>query len=427
MSPTRHRRVSCRTRACPIFLGVRIVRLANFVMPRSGGLRTALHALGEGYREAGHEAVLVIPGDHASDRSTPSGRVITLRGTPVPGTGGYRVLLGRRRVARLLDQLEPDRLEVSDRFTLRWTARWARERGVPAVMVSHESLSGLLAVAGLRGRPGRWLTDRLNARTARHFDRVVCTTAWAGEEFHRLGARNLVEVPLGVDLARFHPSHRSPGLRARFAGPGQVLVVHCGRLSPEKRPGRSLDALAWLRGRGVDAVLVVAGDGPLRSRLARRAIGLPVHFADFITDRAALAALLASADVVLAPGPIETFGLAALEAIACGTPVVVDAASALPEVVGAAGVAVSGEGSAFGAGVEEVLRRDEADRRRAARARAERFGWPAAVAGFLTAHDAVPVVRVLGARVANEPDRRAPLSGGSRMTDDALPSAEEAA
>ena len=94
MSPTRHRRVFSRTSACPIFLGVRIVRLANFVMPRSGGLRTALHALGEGYRAAGHEPVLVIPGDHASDRSTPSGRVITLRGTIVPGTGGYRVLLG---------------------------------------------------------------------------------------------------------------------------------------------------------------------------------------------------------------------------------------------------------------------------------------------------------------------------------------------
>jgi alpha-1,6-mannosyltransferase len=280
MSPTRHRPVFSRTSACPIFLDVRIVRLANFVMPRSGGLRTALHALGEGYRAAGHEPVLVIPGDHASDRSTPSGRVITLRGTIVPGTGGYRVLLGRRRLTRLLDQLAPDRLEVSDRFTLRWTAGWARERGVVSVMVSHESLSGLLAVAGLRGWPGRWLTDRLNGLTVRHFDRVLCTTAWAGEEFRRLGAANLLEVPLGVDLAQFHPSHRCAGLRARFATPEQTLVVHCGRLSPEKRPGRSLDALAWLRERGVDVVLVVAGDGPLRARLVRRAAGLPSIMTD---------------------------------------------------------------------------------------------------------------------------------------------------
>ena len=93
-------------------------------------------------------------------------------------------------------------------------------------------------------------------------------------------------------------------------------------------------------------MLVVAGDGPLRARLERaaRRKGLPVTFAGFITDPTELAALLASADVVIAPGPVETFGLAALEALACGTPVVVSADSALPEVIGAAGVAVGGRG-----------------------------------------------------------------------------------
>ena len=77
---------------------------------------------------------------------------------------------------------------------------------------------------------------------------------------------------------------------------------------------------------------MVAGDGPLRPRLERRAAraGLPVTFAGFLSGRADLAALLASADVALAPGPAETFGLAALEALACGTPVVVSAESACP-------------------------------------------------------------------------------------------------
>jgi alpha-1,6-mannosyltransferase len=362
---------------------MRIVRLANFVMPRSGGLRTALRCLGEGYADAGHEPVLIVPGESAGDEQTPYGRVITLPGRIVPGTGGYRVLLGRRRLAALLEQVRPDRLEVSDRFTLRWTGRWAHERGIPAVMVSHESLSGLLTVAGLPPAAATALADRFNARTAASYDRIVCTTAWAAREFRRIGVPNLVEAPLGVDLGTFHPAAHDQAVRDRYARPGQALLVHCGRLSTEKRPDRSVQALAALHRDGVDAVLVVAGDGPLRPRLIAEADGLPVRFTRFLADRAEVAALLATADVVLAPGPVETFGLAALEALACGTPVVVDAASALPEVVGDAGCAVTGD--RFADGVRDILARPESSRRAAARQRAERFGWPAAVAGFLAA------------------------------------------
>jgi alpha-1,6-mannosyltransferase len=366
----------------------RIVRLANFVMPRSGGLRTALKALGEGYLAAGHEPILIVPGADPADEMTSQGRVITLSGPVVPGTGGYRVLLARRRLVRLLDELAPDRLEVSDRFTLRWTGRWARDRGIPAVMVSHESLAGLLTFAGPLGNS--W-ADLLNGRSFRAYDRVVCTTGWAAAEFRRIGAENLSQVPLGVDLELFNPSRFEAALRARYAEPGQVLLVHCGRLSSEKRPERSVEALTALRARGVDAVLVIAGDGPLRARLQEQARGQAVHFMEFVTDRTAVASLLATADVVLAPGPIETFGLAALEALACGTPVVVDAASALPEVIGAAGVAVTHD---FAGGVLQMLARPAKNRRADARARAEQFSWPTAVAGFLAVHHSSTTVAV---------------------------------
>ena len=114
---------------------------------------------------------------------------------------------------------------------------------------------------------------------------------------------------------------------------------------------------------------------------------LPVTLAGFLPDRTGLAALLASADVAIAPGPAETFGLAALEALACGTPVVVSAESALPEVVGDAGASVAGEDLA--AGVIAVLGLPERARRAAARARAERYGWPAAVQAFLGIHEAL--------------------------------------
>jgi len=370
---------------------LRIVRLANFVAPASGGLRTALRELGKGFKEAGHQPVLIVPGERHTDRETEQGRVITLPGPLLPATGGYRVLTDKRRVAALLEELAPDRLEVSDRTTLRWTGKWARRARVPAVMVSHETADGVLRTWGLSENLSRRAADSLNTRTAHTYARVVCTTEFAEREFVRIGARNVVRAPLGVDLEQRHPALRDPVLRERHARVDQNLLVMCSRLSVEKRPGTALDALEALLRRGRRAVLVVAGDGPLRARLEQRARErrLPVTFLGHVGDRALLGALQASADVCLAPGPAETFGLAALEAMACGTPVVASASSALPEVLGSAGATAADHGEAFADAVDLLMERSECERREAARARAECFGWRTAVDAFLAAHDAV--------------------------------------
>ncbi|MCL7378986.1 glycosyltransferase [Streptomyces sp. 35G-GA-8] len=369
--------------------GLKIVRLANFVTPASGGLRTALHELGSGYLAAGHEPVLIVPGERESDEDTSQGRVITLPGPELPGTGGYRVLGARRRLREVLERIGPDRLEVSDRTTLRWTGEWARRHRIPSVMVSHETADGVLRTWGVPGVAAARAADRLNLRTAWAYSRIVCTTEWAEREFLRIGARNVVRAPLGVDLRRCTPERRSAELRSRYARPEEVLLVLGSRLSVEKRPGTALDALAELRKRGVPAVLVVAGDGPLRAGLVRRARAerLPALFLGHVADRAAMADLQATADVCLAPGPAETFGLSALEALACGTPVVASASSALPEVIGDAGIAARDNAAAFADAIQELMARPEGPRRAAARARAELFSWENAVAAFLAAHD----------------------------------------
>lgn len=364
---------------------MRIVQLANFYGPRSGGLRTALHHLGAGYAARGHEVVLVVPGPYAEQRSLPGGvHRIMLPAPRIPGTGGYRVV-DPWRVQDLLAGLRPDAVEVSDRLTLRRLGSWARRRDVPSVVISHERLDRLLGQV-LPAAPARRLADVANRRMAASYDTVVCTTSFAREEFDRIAAPNVVQVPLGVDLETFHPRLRDARLRAELADGADTLLVHCGRLSAEKQVERSIDAVAALSGQGVRARLVVAGDGPRRVALQRRAQGLAVSFLGFVPDRRQVATLLASADVSLAPGPHETFGLAALEALAVGTPVVVSRSSALGDVIDdGCGIAAADRAPAFARAVTDLVARPQQAQRRAARSRAEHFSWPASVSGMLDA------------------------------------------
>ncbi|AHI01663.1 glycosyltransferase family 1 protein [Kutzneria viridogrisea] len=365
---------------------MRVVQLANFYGPRSGGLRTALHHLGAGYARAGHEVVLLVPGRRAASELLPTGvRRITLPAPVIPGTGGYRAV-DPWRVRALLEQVRPDRLEVSDRLTLRGMGHWASRHGVPSVVISHERLDRLLRQFLLPGATAERVADWANARMAASYDTVVCTTSFAREEFDRIGATNVRRVPLGVDLREFTPRRRDRGLRADLARGAHTLVVHCGRLSPEKHVERSVDTVARLHEEGHRVRLVVAGDGPRREALERRAGRLPVTFLGFVQSRAQVATLLASADVSLAPGPHETFGLAALEALASGTPVVVSASSALREIVApGCGAAVDDHAPAFATAVSELLADPEPQRRAAARARAEEFPWGSAVTGMMSA------------------------------------------
>ncbi|MGN6338632.1 glycosyltransferase, partial [Mycobacterium sp.] len=311
---------------------MRVVQVANFYGPRSGGLRTAIDRLGAEYCAGGHEVFLIVPGQRVERAQLYTGVVrITLPARLIPFTGGYRAVMPGA-VKALLEALRPDALEVSDRLTLRSLGRWGRDYGATTVMISHERLDRLVGQV-LPRRVARKFADLANARTAANYDTVVCTTGFAREEFDRIGAGNTVTVPLGVDLQTFHPSRHSHLVRERWAAPTQMLLVHCGRLSVEKRVDRSIDALGALCHAGVDARLVVVGEGPLRARLERQAARLPIDFTGFISDRNAVAPLLASADVTLAPGPHETFGLAALESLACGTPAVVSRTSALTEII----------------------------------------------------------------------------------------------
>lgn len=368
---------------------MRIAHVANFYGPTSGGLRTAMHQLGRGYRERGHEYLMVVPGAADADDHTVFGRRVSIASPRLPRTGGYRVIARVRTVHAVLDAFAPDVLEVSDRTTLRGLGTWAAHRGVPATFFAHERADGVID-ANLPVRmcgvvPVPRIADALNRGTARRFASIVATTPFAAQEFERIGVPTHT-VPLGVDLDHFDPSRRDPAVRASHAAPGESLLLMASRLSSEKRPDLAVDAVRVLVERGHRVRLVCAGTGAREAEIRSRAHGLPVEFLGFVANRDSFASLLASADALVAPGPIETFGLAALESLASGTPAVVHRDSALPSVVGRGGVSADGTPEAFADAIEAILRDDPQERRRRARAQAETMPWSTTVETLLALH-----------------------------------------
>ena len=359
-------------------MSLRIAQLANFVGPTSGGMRTAIEHVGRGYVAAGADRIVITPGPKDSIVDTEHGTVVQLRAPQVGG--GYRLIAQPWKVTELLERFGPTTVEISDKSTLLPVTRWARKNDVPSILFSHERLDAMVSL-----RTGRQLgvaagVGALYKLLGRAYDAIVVTSRYAAEEFTEL-TTPVVRIPLGVDLDTFHPS------RARPADDGMLKLVHAGRLSREKSPHLAVATAVELHRRGVPVRLDVYGTGPHLDELLAIAGTAPVRFHGYIGDRTVLAAHLSRADIALSVCPGETFGLAVLEALAAGTPVVTaDTGGARELVDGSCGRWAPATPGALADAVLELAAQPRAGRRTAARRRAERFDWQTCVDSMLALH-----------------------------------------
>jgi alpha-1,6-mannosyltransferase len=362
--------------------GLRIAQLANFVGPASGGMKTAMAAIGQGYVDAGAERLVVMPGPNDARRSTAAGEIVQLRAPRVGG--GYRLIVEPWRVTDILEEFQPTSVEVSDKSTLLPISRWARKNDVGSVLFSHEHLDAMLSLrtgldASVAATIGLW-----NRVLTRAFDTIVVTSGFAESEFAtaaRKAGTPLTRIPLGVDLETFTPQRGHP------EGRGPIRLVHFGRLSREKSPHLAVAAAVELHRRGLDVRMDVYGDGPHRDELEALAADAPVHFHGHVASRVELAERVARADVSISACPGETFGLSVLEALACGTPAVTASAGGASELINAAcGAWGSPDPRGIADAVERVLAMDPIERRRAARERAVEFPWTECVEALLDVH-----------------------------------------
>ncbi len=305
---------------------MRLLDVTEFYSPWGGGVRTYLTEKARWIApQADFEHAVVLPGDRDHVEVWQRSRVYFVRGPAVPASPGYHFLIARNKLAEIVRLERPDVIEVGSPYAAPWLARRAARRArSPSRLVAfvHENprLYAARAPRAIRAALDGFLANYLSA-AHKDFALAVGTSPTNVAGF---GVAHTAVVPLGVDTVLFRPAWRDPAWPEETgAWPGQPVALYAGRLSAEKGLNVVLDALPRVHA-SLGLRLVVIGEGHLRPRLERLARERPAMLAvlPFEGDRGRLARAYASADLFFAPCPYETFGLAALEAMASGLPVV---------------------------------------------------------------------------------------------------------
>jgi len=302
---------------------MRVAVVSESFLPHVNGVSGSVLQVLRHLDRTGHEAMVIAPGD--PPRTCEGFDVVALPSVGLPGYPQVRVpMVAARRLVRELTRFAPDVIHLASPFVLGGPVmRAAADLDIPMVAIYQTDVAGFALRYGLTAASNAaWRRIRSIHERA---DITLAPSPTAASDLERHGVPRVQVWPRGVDTAAFSPAHRDPGFRARLAPSGEVLVGFVGRLAAEKQV-EDLAVLGDLPG----IRLVVIGEGPERERLARR---LPeAHFTGMLTGTD-LSRAVASLDVVVHPGPYETFCQAAQEAMASGVPVVAVGAGGLRDLV----------------------------------------------------------------------------------------------
>jgi D-inositol-3-phosphate glycosyltransferase len=273
---------------------------------------------------------------------------------------------------------------VHSHYWLSGQVGWlARDRwGVPLVHTAH-TLARVKNAALADGDPPEPMVRVIGEdQVVAEADRLVCNTdAEVRQLVDLYGAdpARTVTIPPGVDLALFRPGDRGAGRRALGLAPDALVLAFAGRIQPLKGPDVLLHAAAELLVRGAprERLVVLVAGGPSGSGLAE-----PTSLLRLVPPQppAGLVTIFRAADVVAVPSHNESFGLVALEAQACGAPVVAARVGGLPVAVadGRSGLLVDGHGAGAWADALAAVALEPVRRARLAAgavAHAAEFSW----------------------------------------------------
>ncbi len=313
---------------------MKIVDVAEFYAEKGGGVKTYIHQKLEAGAKAGHEIVVVAPGPTDAEEERLGGRIIWVKGPPLPPDPRYYILYREKAVHQILEREAPDVVEGSSPWTGGWfVARW---RGAaakafifhqdPVAVYPHTFLDRILK-PGTIDRFFGWYWAYLR-RLSSYFDSTVVSGFWLADKLRGFGLENPCAVPFGIEKHQFSPSRRDDAMRANFLRRCGLpdhgkLLMNVSRFHPEKRLHVLIESLKRFDG-PTPAGLVIFGDGPLRKKIQKLAAKAPhVHLAGYTTSRDELAAALASGDAMIHGSAAETYGLVVAEGLCSGLPLIV--------------------------------------------------------------------------------------------------------
>jgi glycosyltransferase involved in cell wall biosynthesis len=309
---------------------VRIAFFTETFLPATDGVVTRLRYTLEELASRGDDMFVVAPrypdGGPDSYAGAPIYRV---PGVPFPPYPRIKLSSAHPGVGRVLRRFGPDLIHAVNPFILGPSGIfYARRLKVPLVASYHTNVAAYARYYNLTflSDAARWWTRQLHNRAEINLCTSEATMNYLLEE----GIKRVRLWPQGVDARRFHPDKASREWRERLSGghPSDRLLLYVGRLAPEKGIERLKAILREVPG----TRLAIVGDGPARRDLEREFAGTPTVFTGILQGED-LASAYASADAFLFPSTTDTLGLAMIEALASGLPIVAARGGASHEVV----------------------------------------------------------------------------------------------
>jgi glycosyltransferase involved in cell wall biosynthesis len=417
---------------------MKTMHLTNSWHDNSGGIATFYRALITEANRRRQQIRLVVPA--AADRIEEVGefgKIYHLQSPPSPLNRDYRTIYPSQflfpgsKLQQILILERPDILEISDKYTLNYLGALLRLRLLDnvdfrPVLVGHSQErmdDNFRAYVGRVPFAQKFCSLYMRWLYFPFFDHHIANSDYTVSELRAASQGQLVPRgtwvrPMGVDLAQLSPHRRSPQLRRRLlknfgCSDESVLLLYAGRLAPEKNLQLLFDLLIHLsRHSACDYRLVVAGDGIERARweekCAREAPGRVLWLGHVNNkDRQILADLYANSDVFVHPNPREPFGIAPLEAMASGLPLVAPNSGGVTSYANVENAWVTEPSvESFAEAVEEAatnvpLRTEKIKK---ALMTAQAHGWESAAASFLDLYrdlyDSTGAPNAIGTRAA---------------------------
>jgi alpha-1,6-mannosyltransferase len=394
---------------------IKTLHLTNSWHESSGGIATFYRALMEEANRKGRHIRLVVPGERDSvEDCGPFGRIYRVEAPRAFFNAQYRMiypnqfLMAGSKLQKILMSERPDLVEICDKYTLNYLGAVLRRRLLPAldfrpvvVGLSCERMDdNFRSYLGAFPLARQFCSAYVKWVYFPFFDHHIVNSEYTAEELRtasigHLTPRNTWIRPMGINSACLSPSRRSHAireeLRRRCGGNNQsVLLLYAGRLAPEKNLALLFHVMATLSKRSQAGFrLLIAGDGIERAHwesFCRERVPGKVLFLGHIKESNQLADLLANADIFVHPNPREPFGIAPLEAMASGLPLVAPNTGGVTSYANAQNAwLVPPDEESFAAAITEVVTNHSlrADRVQNALRTAEQFRWETVASSFL--------------------------------------------